>query len=94
MPSEDLLSHFQDDLSLLRHWRVEGTHYGRTADAWLANLDRQEGAIRPILAEVYGARGADLWLMRWRLFFMACAELFNFAKGEEWFVSHYLFGRR
>jgi cyclopropane-fatty-acyl-phospholipid synthase len=91
MPSDDLPLHFQHDLVLAQRWRWSGTHYQKTADAWLDNLDRNRDAVLPILAATYGERHAELWRMRWRMFFMACAELFGFANGQEWGVSHYLF---
>ena len=91
MPSAGLPLHFQDQLSLQRQWAWSGVHYARTANAWLANLDERRARVRPILAEVYGLDQTDLWLQRWRIFFMACAELWGFDHGREWFVSHYLF---
>jgi cyclopropane-fatty-acyl-phospholipid synthase len=45
----------------------------------------------PVLAATYGQRDAARWFIRWRLFFMACAELFGYRNGNEWWVSHYLF---
>jgi cyclopropane-fatty-acyl-phospholipid synthase len=91
MPSAGLPLYFQDHLCLQRQWAWNGNHYARTANAWLSNLDERRARIRPILAQAYGLDQADLWLQRWRIFFMACAELWGFDQGREWFVSHYLF---
>lgn len=91
MPSHDLLLHFQDDLELERRWRVSGNHYRRTAAAWLARLDANREAVLESLGRTYGHEEARLWLRRWRLFYMGCEELFGFARGTEWGVSHYLF---
>jgi cyclopropane-fatty-acyl-phospholipid synthase len=94
MPSDDLALRFQDDLKLLKRWRWDGTHYERTSNAWLANMDRERDAIWPILEQTYGVEAAQQWWMRWRIFFMSCAELFGYEGGQQWFVSHYLFERR
>jgi cyclopropane-fatty-acyl-phospholipid synthase len=93
MPSDDLALHFQDDLRLARRWRWDGTHYQRTAEAWLRNMDDHREALMPLLAETYGG-DAQVWWMRWRLFFMSVAELFGFEDGQRWWVSHYLFEKR
>ncbi len=85
MPSRDLLPQFQDDLRLLEEWSLDGTHYQRTAEAWLVNMDRHLAEIRPIFAE-------QRFVSYWRIFFMACAEVWGYRRGREWGVSHYLFG--
>ncbi len=93
MPSADTLLHFQDDLALERRWLIDGTHYRRTADLWLARQDEQRRQVLAVLGEAYGAN-ARLWFERWRLFWMACAELFGYARGTEWLIAHYRFTRR
>ena len=91
MPSDDTPSQFQTHLKLARQWRWDGTHYEKTANAWLANMDQNEAVINGILADCYGSENVVLWRQRWRIFFMACAELFGYQGGQEWWVSHYLF---
>lgn len=94
MPSDDLALRFQDDLTLRQRWRWNGQHYERTLNAWLDRMDDRRDIIMPILATTYGADQAGLWWQRWRIFFMACAELFGYDQGRQWWVSHYLFERR
>lgn len=93
MPSDDLPLRFQQKLKLKQRWRWDGTHYEKTANAWLNNMDRQQDAITPILENTYGAGEATKWRNRWRIFYMACAELFGYKNGQEWWVSHYQFER-
>ncbi len=91
MPSADLLFRFQEHLRLEQHWQVDGTHYQATLEAWLRRMDGQRAQIWPILERTYGPALAPRWWVYWRVFFMACAELFGFDGGHEWFVSHYRF---
>jgi cyclopropane-fatty-acyl-phospholipid synthase len=93
MPSDNLLLHFQDRFRIRDHWILDGTHYQKTAEAWLANMDSRRVDVGRLFQQTYGASDAVRWLVRWRVFFMACAELWGFHGGQEWVVSHYLFDR-
>lgn len=90
MPSENMLRQFDRHMSVVEQWRWDGTHYQRTSEAWLANLDAHRREVLPILVATYGRDEARRWFHRWRLFFLAVAELFGYANGTEWFVSHSL----
>ncbi|GAB2590686.1 class I SAM-dependent methyltransferase [Dyella jejuensis] len=94
MPAVDTLLWFQRDLCLEQRWLVDGTHYQRTANHWLANQDRGRHDVMRILQETYGMRLAPLWFQRWRMFWMACAELFGYEQGQQWLVAHYCFARQ
>ncbi|MDP0499567.1 MAG: class I SAM-dependent methyltransferase [Verrucomicrobiota bacterium JB022] len=95
MPSDDLLLRYQDDLRIAGHWRVNGQHYSRTLEAWLQRHDAARAQIMPLFEETYGGeREAKLWFQRWRMFYLACSELFNYADGWQWHVSHYRFEKR
>jgi len=91
MPSDDLMLYFNEDLVVEKHLHINGSNYGKTAEAWLANMDMKRSVIIPIFERTYGVDQAVKWWVYWRLFYMACAELFLYNDGNEWFVSHYLF---
>jgi cyclopropane-fatty-acyl-phospholipid synthase len=94
MPSERLFGDVQDHLGVEAQWRISGTHYERTANAWLANMDRHASEIERVFAAAYGDDAAPRWRARWRVFFMACAEMFGYRDGSEWIVSHTRFKKR
>lgn len=94
MPSDDLLLYFNDDLSIEKHWHVSGTHYAKTSEAWLKNMDAHKAEIMPLFEKTYGKDQALKWWVYWRLFYLACAELWAFNNGNEWLVSHYLFNKK
>jgi cyclopropane-fatty-acyl-phospholipid synthase len=93
MPAHHLLYSFQKNLLVERSWAWDGTHYQKTSEAWLENMDKNKEAVQKILAGIYGAEGLQ-WFNRWRVFFMSCAELFGYEKGQQWAVSHYLFSKK
>ncbi len=93
MPSASLLHHFQDDLVVTDEWHLAGTHYARTAEAWYDNLMSRRADVERIFAAAYGADAARRF-QRWRVFFLACAEMFGYRDGREWIVAHYRFAPR
>lgn len=94
MPADRYFYHFSDHMVVKQHWPVNGVHYAKTAEAWLENMDANKARIMPLFAATYGKENATKWWVYWRVFYMACAELWDYGKGEEWFVSHYLFEKK
>ncbi len=94
MPSYDLMAEVRSPLTVARRWWMDGTHYQRTAEAWRLNLEGRRDDVMRVLREHYGGKAAATWYQRWRLFFLACEELFGYAGGTEWGVGHYLLSRK
>ncbi|KAI9145625.1 S-adenosyl-L-methionine-dependent methyltransferase [Paraphysoderma sedebokerense] len=93
MPSHDLFMYFQNDLTVAKSWAVNGKHYGRTSREWLRNMDKNV-ALRDKVMAGYGLGETKRWWNRWRVFYLAVEELFNYNDGEEWMVGHYLLRRK
>jgi len=94
MPSADLFLDFQRDLLIEDRWLINGRHYQKTLEAWLVRHDAARAQILPLFEATYGRDGAARMFQRWRMFYMACSELFGYRNGEEWGVAHYLFQKR
>jgi cyclopropane-fatty-acyl-phospholipid synthase len=90
MPSQNLFLNYQEHLQIEKQWAWDGTHYEKTSNAWLELMDRNRTSVEAVLKATYGSDW-HIWRLRWRMFFMSCAELFGFNGGNEWFVAHYLF---
>ena len=94
MPCDDLPLYFQKNLKINNTWAWDGKHYAKTANAWLKNMDENKSEIMDIISKTYGQAQVQVWWMRWRLFFMACAELFAYNNGQQWHVMHYQFSKQ
>lgn len=92
MPAADTLLHFQQHVQLEHRWLLDGRHYRNTANHWLAEHDANRDAVMAVLKDTYGDSAA-LWNQRWRMFWMACAELFGYDNGSQWLVGHYCFAK-
>ena len=92
MPADGLALRVSGALEVEDHRRVEGTHYARTAAAWLKNMDANRDEIEPLFTRTYGPLAGRFWHY-WRAFFMSCEELWAYDGGREWLVSHYRFRR-
>ena len=88
MPSHHLIRQYAELFEVEKEWCWSGTHYQRTALDWLGNFDAHRDEIEGILRPVYG-NDTNLWMRRWRWFFLATSGLFGYADGSEWGVSHY-----
>ena len=94
IPSTDLMPLCDDYLSTKNIWKVNGNHYAKTLKAWLHNFDYNKKRAIRILSSDYYDENPVILFQRWRIFFMACEELFKFNKGSEWFVTHYLLEKK
>ena len=90
MPREDQFEQFPEHVHVEQRWWVDGTHYERTSNHWLERLDMHRDEIEQICLETYGADEATVWVQRWRMFFMAVAELFGIDGGSRYGVVHTL----
>lgn len=94
MPSADLFEHVDSPFIVEERAEIPGTHYAKTAEAWHQNLVANEQRVKALFESELGRSEARLRFNRWKMFFLACAELFAFRGGAEWVVSHNLLAPR
>jgi len=94
MPSADLFLYFQKDVIQVDHWRINGTGYSRTLEAWLKLMDAKTEDVSAIMSATYGADQCEQQIFNWRLFFIFCSEVFGYKAGNEWIVAQHLFKKR
>ena len=89
MPSKDIFSYFNENLTVINQWDVNGNHYSKTSKGWLKNLYANKNEILNIFSSHY--EDPIIWFNRWRIFFLTCEVFFAMRGGNEYLVSHYLF---
>lgn len=93
VPSADLYEHVRGPLELQRQWQVSGRHSARSWNGWLTNLDiNREEVIQAFEADLPPI-DARRQFQRWRMFAMACEELFAYGDGSEWFINQALLAK-
>lgn len=93
MPSEAWIPEAMDALEHRQTWRFEGRHYSRTLAAWRERLEEQRAAALAVLGRGTTVAEAERRWQRWRVFLIACEELFAARHGREWGVVHHRMGR-
>lgn len=93
MPSEAWIPEAMDALEHRQTWRFEGRHYSRTLAAWRERLEEQRAAALTVLGRGTTVAEAERRWQRWRVFLIACEELFAARHGREWGVVHHRMGR-
>ena len=93
MPSVDLFEKVQKTFKVEKQWIWPGTHYEKTANHWLKNLELNKDKVIPLFEKHYGKEESITWYNRWKVFFISCAELFGYNKGQLWGVTHYLLSK-
>ena len=94
MPSFDLPARFNDHLEEEKTWEVNGMHYAKTCRQWLKNIDQMRSQALKVMGHSENPDSEVVLFNRWRMFVMACEELFACNEGKEWHVGHYLFVKR
>jgi cyclopropane-fatty-acyl-phospholipid synthase len=90
MPPLDLFAHVSGPFAVEQRWEVNGLHYAKTCRGWLENLDNRRAEILRRFQADLSLPEARRQFQRWRMFVMACEELFAYDGGRQWLVSHHL----
>ena len=91
MPNHNLFKDLKSNLEYQKSWILSGEHYERTSNAWLDKMDQNKSKILSLFERSNGSSVAKRKFHFWRLFYIACAEIFGYDNGNEWVVSHHLF---
>jgi len=91
MPNHNLFKDLKSNLEYQKSWMLSGEHYEKTSNAWLDKMDQNKKEILSLFERSNSSSIAKRKFHFWRLFYIACAEIFGYDNGNEWVVSHHLF---
>ena len=91
MPNHNLFKDLKSNLEYQKSWMLSGEHYEKTSNAWLDKMDQNKRKILSLFERSNSSSIAKRKFHFWRLFYIACAEIFGYDNGNEWVVSHHLF---
>ncbi|KAF9616968.1 hypothetical protein IFM89_033038 [Coptis chinensis] len=77
-PSASFLLYFQNDVSVVNHWILNGNHFSQTHGEWLKRLDANVGAIKQMFKSLTGNDEEALKMINfWRIFCLFGIELLD-----------------
>ncbi|KAI3975409.1 hypothetical protein MKX01_004496 [Papaver californicum] len=93
--SASALLYFQDDVSVVDHWMLNGMHMARSQEEWALKLDKNLEVAKKVLKPGLGSEEiVNQVITHLNTFFVGGVVQFSFNNGEEWMTSHVLFKKK
>ncbi|MCL7029629.1 hypothetical protein MKW94_019699 [Papaver nudicaule] len=93
--SASALLYFQDDVSVVDHWVLNGMHMARSNEEWAKKFDRNLEVAKEVLKPGLGSEEAvNQVITNFKTFLIGNVVQFSLNNGEEWMVSHVLFKKK
>ena len=92
MPNLNIFYDIKSPFIVENLWSESGCNYSRTLELWLEKLKSNKNSILNINLNDSNLN-SKVFYNRWMVFILACSELFNYNKGNEYLIGHALLKR-